>query len=181
MDCSLPGFSIHGIFQARLLEWVAISFSRGSSRLRGWTWVSHIVDRFFIVWATRVWEDAWMWTHKNLYLKTSIWRPVFFVVVVFILLSFAEHRVPYFLSPPWTPFKGVLKVSILQWSWFNLCRGSWQGPTFSQQGPFKTTYLTMFWVHFMVTVSRGVGRLIPRSNKDSIDRPLNVLSLDQAL
>ena len=30
MDCSLPGFSVHGIFQARVLEWVAISFSRGS-------------------------------------------------------------------------------------------------------------------------------------------------------
>ena len=34
MDCSLPGFSVHGIFQARVLEWVAISFSRGSSRRR---------------------------------------------------------------------------------------------------------------------------------------------------
>ena len=31
MDYSLPGFSVHGIFQARVLEWVAISFSRGSS------------------------------------------------------------------------------------------------------------------------------------------------------
>ena len=31
MDCSLPGSSSHGIFQARVLEWVAISFSRGSS------------------------------------------------------------------------------------------------------------------------------------------------------
>ena len=31
MDCSLPGFSVHGIFQVRVLEWVAISFSRGSS------------------------------------------------------------------------------------------------------------------------------------------------------
>ena len=31
MDCSLPGFSVHGILQARILEWVAISFSRGSS------------------------------------------------------------------------------------------------------------------------------------------------------
>ena len=37
MDCSLPGSSIHGIFQARLLEWVAISFSRGSSRPRDQT------------------------------------------------------------------------------------------------------------------------------------------------
>ena len=34
MDCSLPGFSVHGILQARILEWVAISFSRGSSRPR---------------------------------------------------------------------------------------------------------------------------------------------------
>ena len=42
MDCSLPGFSVHGIFQARILEWVAISFSRGSSPLRDQTQVSHI-------------------------------------------------------------------------------------------------------------------------------------------
>ena len=34
MDCSLPGSSTHGIFQARVLEWVAISFSRGSSQPR---------------------------------------------------------------------------------------------------------------------------------------------------
>ena len=32
IDCSLPGSSVHGIFQARMLEWVAVSFSRGSSR-----------------------------------------------------------------------------------------------------------------------------------------------------
>ena len=38
MDCSLPGFSVHGIFQARILEWVAISCSRGSSGPRNWTW-----------------------------------------------------------------------------------------------------------------------------------------------
>ena len=37
LDCSLPGFSICGIFQARILEWIAISFSRGSSRPRDWT------------------------------------------------------------------------------------------------------------------------------------------------
>ena len=45
MDCRLPGSSVHGIFQARVLEWVAISFSRGSSQPRDQTWVSHIVDR----------------------------------------------------------------------------------------------------------------------------------------
>ena len=45
MDCSLPGSSIHGIFQARILEWVAISFSRGSSRARDGTRVSLIVGK----------------------------------------------------------------------------------------------------------------------------------------
>jgi len=53
IDCSLPGSSIHGIFQARILEWVAISFSRGSSQSRDWTWVSRIAGRHFTVWATR--------------------------------------------------------------------------------------------------------------------------------
>ena len=53
MDCSPPGSSIHGIFQATVLEWVAISFSRGSSRPRYQTQVSHIVGRHFTLWATR--------------------------------------------------------------------------------------------------------------------------------
>ena len=47
MDCSLPGFSVQGIFQARVLEWVAISFSRGSSWPRDRPRVSHIVGRSF--------------------------------------------------------------------------------------------------------------------------------------
>ena len=45
MDCSLSGSSVHGIFQARVLEWIAISFSRGSSQPRNWTRVSRIVSR----------------------------------------------------------------------------------------------------------------------------------------
>ena len=53
MDCSLPGSSVHGIFQAIVVEWIAISFSRGSSRPRVRTRVSCIVDRCFTVWATR--------------------------------------------------------------------------------------------------------------------------------
>ena len=50
---SLPGSSIRGIFQARILGWVAISFSRRSFWPRDWTQVSHIVGRSFTVWATR--------------------------------------------------------------------------------------------------------------------------------
>ena len=48
-----PGFSVHGIFQARILDWVAISFSRGSSWPRDRTWVSRIAGRCFTIWATR--------------------------------------------------------------------------------------------------------------------------------
>ena len=46
---ALPGFSIHGIFQARVLEWIAISFSRGSSRPRNQTRVSRIAGRRFTI------------------------------------------------------------------------------------------------------------------------------------
>ena len=49
MNCSPPDSSVHGIFQARILEWVAIPFSQGSSRPRDQTQVSHIVGRFFTI------------------------------------------------------------------------------------------------------------------------------------
>ena len=51
-SCSLPGSSVHGISQAIILEWVAVSFSRGSSQARDQTWVPCIVGRFFTIWAT---------------------------------------------------------------------------------------------------------------------------------
>ena len=53
MDFSPPGSSILGMLQARVLEWGAISFSRGSSQPRNRTRVSHIVGRRFTIWTTR--------------------------------------------------------------------------------------------------------------------------------
>ena len=53
VDCSPPSSSVHGILQARVLEWVAISFSRGSSRPRDRTQVSHIAGRHFNLCTTR--------------------------------------------------------------------------------------------------------------------------------
>ena len=53
VDYSPPGSSVHGILQARILEWVAISFSRGSSWPKDRTQVSHIAGRCFNLWATR--------------------------------------------------------------------------------------------------------------------------------
>ena len=49
MGCSLPGSSVHGIFHAIVLEWIAISFSRGSSRPTDRIRISHIVDRRFTI------------------------------------------------------------------------------------------------------------------------------------
>ena len=56
MDCSLSGSSVRGIFQARVLEWIAISFSRGSSQPRDWTRVSWVfcIGRWILYhWANR--------------------------------------------------------------------------------------------------------------------------------
>ena len=52
-DGSLPGSSVHGILQARILEWVAVLFFRGSSQPRDQTQVSRIAGGFFTVWAPR--------------------------------------------------------------------------------------------------------------------------------
>ena len=67
MDCSPPGSSVHGILQARILEWVAIPFSRGSSWPRDGTWVSRMAGRFFTVWATiTVWATREAQCHQEL-------------------------------------------------------------------------------------------------------------------
>ena len=70
MDCSLPGSSVHEIFQAKVVEWVAISFSRRSSWPRDWPWVSRIVGRRFTLWATRDQQKIglkiyWAWPYPS--------------------------------------------------------------------------------------------------------------------
>jgi len=49
VDCTLPGSFVHGFFQARILEWIAISYSRESSHPRDGTFVSFIGGRFFTI------------------------------------------------------------------------------------------------------------------------------------
>ena len=61
MDCSLPSSSVHGILQVRILEWVAISFSRGSSWPGNRTLVSCITSRFFPNWAMREANKVLCW------------------------------------------------------------------------------------------------------------------------
>ena len=54
-----PHYRVHGILQARIPEWVAFPFSRGSSQPRDWTQASHIAGGFFISWATREAQGYW--------------------------------------------------------------------------------------------------------------------------
>ena len=75
---------------------------------------------------------------------------------------FPRAQSALFLISTMNSFQGVLKVSSLQWSWCNLCRGSWQVPTSSQQGPFTAIYLTMFWGDFMATVICSAGQAHPQ-------------------
>ena len=62
MDCSLPGSSVHGILQARILEWVAMPSSWGSSQPTDRTQVSCIAGEFLAIWATREAQDG---GHQN--------------------------------------------------------------------------------------------------------------------
>ena len=74
MDCGPPGSSLHGIFQARILEWVVIPISRGSSPSRYRTWVSCIAGRFFTVWAIR---EAPLGTYLATFYKSDVLKIVF--------------------------------------------------------------------------------------------------------
>ena len=97
IDCSPPGSSVHGIFQARILEWVVMPFSRVSSWPRGQTQVSCIVRRFFTIWATR---EAQI-THAATAAKS--------------LQSCPTLCDPIDGSPPGSPVSGILQARMLEW------------------------------------------------------------------
>ena len=56
--CDPMDYAVHGILQARILEWIAVPFSRGSSQPGDWTQVSHIADGFFTSWATNEAQES---------------------------------------------------------------------------------------------------------------------------
>ena len=97
MDCSPPGSSVHGILQARILEWVAISFSRGSSQLSDQTQVSHIAGGFFTSWAIKeaptTLNALFIYTNKALLIYST---KALFITKLFYLVSWLlkkyKHR-----------------------------------------------------------------------------------------
>ena len=89
-------YTVHGILQARILEWVAIPFSRGSSQPRDWTQVSLIASGFFTSWATR----------------EALQTPVVVVLVAQSCLILCD---PMDCSPPGSSVHGILQARILEW------------------------------------------------------------------
>ena len=109
MDCSLPGSSIRGIFQARILEWTAVSFSRRFSRPRDWTQVSHTVGRHFTVWATRevqVYIELW----KSLEISYKVTLP-FCILSSNVWVSVAPH--PYHVIWNWQLFLLLFYILVI--------------------------------------------------------------------
>ena len=105
MDCSLPGSSSLGIFQAKILEWVAISFSRRSSRPRDQTRISCFPGRFFTIWAT--WEPILPHRKKKVKVKS--------------FLTLCDHMD---CSLPGSFIHGIFQARILEWVAISFSRRS---------------------------------------------------------
>ena len=100
MDCSPPGSFVHEIFQARILEWVAISFSRGSSWPRNRAQVSCIAGRFFPNWATREAQGGEPGLNSGLNSRRLFW-----LAFHSLILTLTCDRWPCGSSEPWAPGK----------------------------------------------------------------------------
>ena len=126
MECSLPDSSIHGIFQARVLEWVAISFSRGSSWPSNRTWVSRIAGRRLTAWATtcKTFAVICRIPFQSLVLLSRI------SLFQSTLLSLFSHSVtsdtcyPVDFSPPDSSVHGISQARILDQVAISFSRGS---------------------------------------------------------
>ena len=113
LDCSLPGSSVYGIFQARILQWVAIPFSRGSSQPRDWTQV-FIAGRVFTIWSTReapTWVSHCEWDTLEMSCGRDyqVWERLIFIYISIILVNISSTQLSkpspmqiYLLIPGWS-------------------------------------------------------------------------------
>ena len=133
MNCSPPGSCVHGILQARILDWVAISFSKGSSQPRDQTWLSSIADRFFTVWATKEASSTNKeWIYKGCMKHLPLAHKFY---------TLLNHLGPPWLCLHWDPFLLLsLPASV---SWDEVGIGVW-GTEFCQ-------------LHFQTSMSLGPG------------------------
>ena len=110
--CSLPDSSFHGILWARILEWIAVPFSRGSSWPRDWAWISCIACGFFIIQATREVPKTILANQK-----TASWRSW---KVTESLLSLPQPTPPHPTKFNSHKFTLHLSIQSLNYAWFNV-------------------------------------------------------------
>ena len=115
LHCSLPGSFVHGLFQTIVLEWIAISFSRGSSQPRTRTRVSRIVDRCFTIWATIIFITStivcprYSWEGTQLHPSTENWTKDLLSIVP-SEKAMAPHSTAFAWKIPWTREPGGLQT-----------------------------------------------------------------------
>ena len=141
MDCSLPSSSVHGILQARILEWVAISFSRGCSQPRDQTWVSRIGGRCFNLWATREAHSHQGSLLQRIYTEcTQLNRTDKNdqIIPFFFFLSKNVHQNNHFLNLLSGLYKAVLLLSQSNFRDYKLCLIPKDDNTVSRRPAFAT-------------------------------------------
>ena len=123
MDCGPPGSSVHGILQARMLEWVAILFSRGSYQPRDQTQVSCIAGSFFTIWATREAHERPSGCVQLLQLYLTLWDSMDYSLpgssVHEILQARIQEWVATFSSRGSSPSRNQIQVSYTAGRFFN--------------------------------------------------------------
>ena len=134
--CSLPGYSVLRILQARILEWFAIPFSRGSSWLRDRTRVSCIAGRFFTIWATRCLRDHLNWVGRM--------RWFFLFQRRWLLAWDQRHRLEFMGRVRILQGEGVDCLKALRWKRTWLLRG---------------TESHSAWLDHRVVVRKGAGKV----------------------
>ena len=125
--CDPMGYTARGILQARILEWVAVPFSRGSSQHRGQTQASRVAGRFFTNWATR--EAQWLtyieqvWKGSGKHLVSLSWIPSLTSAVTMLI----SQLCPTLCNPmnqPDSSVHRILQARILEWVAIPFSRGS---------------------------------------------------------
>ena len=122
MDYSPPVPSAHGILQARILEWVAIPFSRGSSQPRYWTQVFCITGRFFTSWATREAQSKEKSSVKSRMEEENEREQSELCMCVnspFITQAKVQERRFWICFLFFSGFQSSCNIYILLWQWFN--------------------------------------------------------------
>ena len=158
-------YTVHGILQVRILEWVAFPFSRGSFQPRDWTQVSHIAGRFFTSWTTREAHD------------TSRWVPKGWIVKDLFLLNREDHYRSDYWSKIYLSSKGLRNWCIGS-DFFNLmvlCVEKKQKlvTIFLLDDSWNTTLLTplhinkinYYWAYEKESLSWSLGKNFPKLSK----------------